>query len=577
MKILSKSQDKLLKEERQILNRLRKALVEFGASEGDQAALDESIQQLDDFFLLVVVGEFNAGKSAFINALVGQKVLKEGVTPTTAQINILRHGEVANNGVSKVVLEENVHALTASADFLNEISIVDTPGTNAIIREHEEITSKFIPRSDLVLFVTSADRPFTESERVFLGRIQDWGKKVVIVVNKIDILKNDEEWEEIRSFIAENARDLLEITPELFPISARNALLAKCGQPELWAKSRFEELETYIHKTLDKTSRLRLKLLNPLGVGLHLAGRYTSVFEERLALLQEDLQMMDDIDAQLGMYQKDMLHNFELRMAEVSNILLEMEQRGQDFFDEHIRLGRVFDLLKKESVQQAFEGEVVNDVPEQIERKVDALIDWLVDANLRQWQSVTEHITDRRQKHKDRMVGDIGSFHYDRERLITSISREAKEAVNTYDKTREASEIARGAQNAVAATAALEVGAIGLGTIVTIIATTVTADVTGILLASLVAALGLFVIPARRKKAKKEMRSKVSEMREQLIGALRIHFEAEISRSLQNIHETIAPYTRFVRSERDKNQSSLTTCRELGQELERLKGLVIGD
>ncbi|MEA2007602.1 MAG: dynamin, partial [Chloroflexota bacterium] len=218
---------------------------------------------------------------------------------------------------------------------------------------------------------------------------------------------------------------------------------------------------------------------------------------------------------------------------------------------------------------------VVTNVPKQIERKVDALIDWLVDANLRQWQSVTEHITNRREKHKDRMVGDIGSFHYDRERLIAGISREAKEAIDTYDKTREASQIAQGAQNAVAATAALEVGAIGLGTVITIIATTVAADVTGILLASLVAALGLFVIPARRKNAKKEMRTKVFGMRTQLIDALRTHFEAEINRSLQNIHETIAPYTRFVRSERDKNQSSLSTCQDLGLELEQLKGLVI--
>jgi len=572
MKILSESQDKLLKEERHILNRLRKSLIEFGAAVEDQTALDESIQQLDDFFLLVVVGEFNAGKSAFINALLGQQVLKEGVTPTTTQINILRYGEEQ----TRTVLEENIHVLSAPVDLLTEISIVDTPGANAIIREHEEITSKFIPRSDLVLFVTSADRPFTESERAFLERIQDWGKKVVVIVNKIDILKDADEWEEIRGFITENARNLLKITPELFPISAQNALLAKQGQPKLWPESRFEALETYIHETLDETSRLRLKLFNPLGVGQHLTSRYTTVFEERLDLLQEDLRMMDDIDAQLAMYQKDMLHNFELRMAEMSNILLEMEQRGQDFFDEHIRLGRVFDLLKKERIQRSFEGEVVTDVPQQIERKVDGLIDWLVDANLRQWQSATEHIADRRQKHKDRMVGDIGSFHYDRERLINSISREAKEAVDTYDKRREASQIAQGAQNAVAATAALEVGAIGLGTVVTIIASSVTADVTGILLASLVAALGLFIIPTRRKKAKKEMHAKVAKMRSQLIGALRTHFDSEIGRSLQNIHETIAPYTRFVRSERDNNQSSLSTCQELGRELEQLKSQVEG-
>ena len=69
---------------RQLLAEIRDALVRFGAADADQAALKASIRQLDEFFLLVVVGEFNAGKSAFINALVGQKVLAEGVTPTTA-------------------------------------------------------------------------------------------------------------------------------------------------------------------------------------------------------------------------------------------------------------------------------------------------------------------------------------------------------------------------------------------------------------------------------------------------------------------------------------------------------------
>ena len=77
-------QDQLAKG-RQLLAELRDALARFGVNPGDQAALAASIRQLDEFFLLVVVGEFNAGKSAFINALVGQPVLQEGVTPTTAR------------------------------------------------------------------------------------------------------------------------------------------------------------------------------------------------------------------------------------------------------------------------------------------------------------------------------------------------------------------------------------------------------------------------------------------------------------------------------------------------------------
>ena len=77
---------------------------------------------------------------------------------------------------------------THPAPLLRDINIVDTPGTNAVLREHEELTRDFVPRADLVLFVTSADRPFTESERGFLEQIRAWGKKIVFIVNKIDIL-----------------------------------------------------------------------------------------------------------------------------------------------------------------------------------------------------------------------------------------------------------------------------------------------------------------------------------------------------------------------------------------------------
>jgi small GTP-binding protein len=574
MRILTTQQETLLQDERQILNDLRVALVRFGATREDQGALDRSIQQLDEFFLLVVVGEFNAGKSAFINALLGKSVLKEGVTPTTTQVNILRFGPTQDHHV----LDETTHTITAPIELLREISIVDTPGTNAIIREHEKITAQFIPRSDLVLFITSADRPFTESERAFLEMIRNWGKKVVIVINKVDILQNEAELGQIEQFIRENANHLLGFAPEMFPVSSRMALQAKSGQPQFWEDSRFEALERYIHDNLDQDSRLKLKFQNPLGVGKHITERYLEILQERLSLLKNDIDMLGDVDNQLLVYQEDMDRDFKFRMADIEKFLLEMEGRGQDYFDQTMRLVRVLDLLKKERIQREFEAQVVADVPQQIERKVNELIDWLVDSDLRQWQAVTDHIADRRRKHKERIIGNfsIGSFHYDRERLIDGIGSEAKKVVDSYDKSHEARQIAQGAQNAVAAAAALEVSAVGLGAVIATIATTVAADITGILLAGLVAALGLFIIPARRRQAKKEMRAKISHMRQQLVTALNGHFKVEMKRSVQHIEETISPYTRFVRAEQNKNLEAQTTLEEIHQEIIRLQGKVNG-
>ena len=568
MEILTKKQQELLSRERELLNKLQITLVKYGIQEQDQKALAESIHQLDDFFLLVVVGEFNAGKSAFINALLGDKILLEGVTPTTTKVNILRYGE--EQKLSSV--SENVDVLVLKSPYLKEISIVDTPGTNAIIREHEEITSLFVPRSDLILFVTSADRPFTESERIFLEKIQAWGKKIVLVINKIDILEGPEALEEIEEFVAENAKKVLKTSPEIFPLSSLQALKAKGGEPSLWVESRFEALETYILETLDQESRLILKLLNPLGVGKHLSQQYSEFFENRLTLLKDDLALIGDVEDQLGIFQKDMLEGFQLRISEISKILLEMEQRGEDFFTEYIRLARIFDLVKKEKIQTIYEEQVVADVPDQVEGKVTAIIDWLVDNNLRQWQAITDHISSGRLKHKDRMVGDIGNFNYDRNRLITSIRDEANRVVDSYDKVREADEIARRSQNAVAATAAIGAGAVGLGTLVAVLATTMAADITGILLAGVMAALGLFIIPTRRRNAKKEMRQKVKAMRDQLSESLSSHFNQEIERSLQEIRDTIKPYTRFVRSENEKNTAALKTLKKFNTEIINLSG-----
>src|SRR5512136_1031545 len=258
MGVLKKEQEALLKEERRIMNDLQMALVKFDGESEDEESLQNSIQQLDELFLVVVVGEFNSGKSDVVNALLRQRLLEEGVLPTTTQIHQIRYGETPEKSVSG----DGQVVLTYPLEFLSDITIVDTPGTNAVIRKHETITSHFVPRSDLVLFVISADRTFTESERVFLEHIREWSKKVIFVINKIDILESDQEIAQVESYVRENAHLLLGVLPEVFPTSARAALRAKQGESDLWEKSRFASFERYIHNTLDESSRLLLKLLN---------------------------------------------------------------------------------------------------------------------------------------------------------------------------------------------------------------------------------------------------------------------------------------------------------------------------
>ncbi len=569
MKILAERQEQILKRERSFLNDLRVQLVEFGVLKSDLVTFGQSIAQLDDLFLLVVVGEFNSGKSAVINALLGQKLLKEGVTPTTFQINILRFGQE----MGQKVVEQSHEIRLLPVDLLSEVSIVDTPGTNAIIRYHEELTRHFVPRADLVLFITSVDRPFTESESRFMGEIRDWGKKVVIVINKIDLLQDDEELTQVETFVQENAQALLGVTPEIFPVSARMALKAKTGQPELWEKSRFGGLEDYIKTTLDKTSHIKLKFQNPLGVSEHLVNKTIEAAQQQQEILAEDLALLRNVDQQQSVYQEDKQKEFQLRMAEVENIFFEMEQRGDEFFEERFRIARVFDLFKKERLQEDFEREVVADVPEQVEQKVDELIDWLVESDLRQWKAVTGYLADRQREHKDRIVGEgfNANFMIDRSRLLDAIGREAERVINTYDKDYETEKIALDAQNAVATSLALEIGAVGLGTLITALASTMAADVTGIITASLIAVLGFFVIPASRRKAKRDLHDRLAELRTNLVDTLSREFAKELDRSMERIEEAIAPYSRFVRAETAQTEAILSTLQAKQMEIADLR------
>jgi len=579
-RFLTEDDERILQAERSQLVTLRHPLAALDADSDDIAQLDRAILQLDELFLLVVVGEFNAGKSAFINALLGQRLLPEGVTPTTTQVTILRHGEESPAGEAAELGE--MALLSHPIEWLHDINIVDTPGTNAIIRRHQEITEEFVPRADLILFVTSADRPFSESERLFLHRIREWGKKIVFVVNKIDILETAADVDRIVAFVDTNGRELLGRRPVIFPISARLAQRAKetfdaDERTRAWAGSRFERLEDYILHTLDERERLRLKLANPLGVAQLLTERYLGMARTRQETLKDDVATIRTVEAQLAAYERDMRRDFKYHLSHVDNVLYAMAERGNRFFDETIRFSRIFDLINADRIQGMFEREVVADTAAQIEAHTLELIDWMVAQEFKEWQEVTEYLGRRAARHSDQMIGPVSGirgFEFNRQALLESVGQAAREAVATYDRSAEARALAESVQIAVAETAIVEVGAIGLGALLVKLLAVTVADVTGLLAAGAVAALGLYVIPAKRRRAQKDLQEKIAALRARLGQALTEQFEAELSRSMARIREAIQPYTRFIETQQTTLDESQSALREAQGAMAALKAQI---
>src|SRR5918997_3186228 len=575
MQILDEHWRRITDRERTLLERLAGFLEDFGSPSDDVSLVRQKLVDIEELFLLVIVGEFNSGKSAFINALLGEDELsREGVTPTTDRITVLKYGEQpAERERREGVLEKEY-----PNEFLREVAIVDTPGTNAIIRHHEELSRGFVPRSDLVLFVTSSDRPFTESEREYLELIRDWGKKVVLVVNKVDLLRGEEDVAKVRRFVEEGVSSALNLKPPIFFVSSQLAQKAKCSGSELEADallgaSGFAELERYVTDLLDEEGRVRLKLESPLGVVEELVRRYRLAIEERVSLLEDDFKMAENVESQLEAYREDMKRDFEARMAEIENIILSMNERGDEWFEENILLANVTELVQRNKIQARFQKEVVADTESLINQRVDELIDWIVDRNLKQWRAIVEYVNRRRQaRYDEHIIGEVGdNFEYNRSQLLQSVGKNATDVVQRYDRRYESQQLALSLQGAVAQTVAVEVGALGLGAAFVAVATTAAADATGIPAALLIAGFGLFILPRRRRKAREEFREKTEALRERLGEVVRRQFDTELDRSVERMREAIAPYTRFVRTEHARMTEARSALAQITEEVEALR------
>jgi small GTP-binding protein len=573
--ILTADQERLRGQLRAVLGELDAAIAGVYAAVEDRAVLAEAVRGLDELFLLVVIGEFNAGKSALLNELIGARLLEEGVTPTTAAVSLIRYGErEAEEWRGQGFLERRF-----PSPALRDLAVVDTPGTNAIIRQHEELTRDFIPRADLVLFVTSADRPLTETERELLEHIRAWGKKVVVVINKIDLLESPEALQQVVEFVRDGLRSTLDLTPPIFAVSVRIARAAAETRDlgvarALLASSHLDELRDYVFQTLDEAERLRLKLATPLGVADRLVEKYQRLVDEQLHAIADDLRLVENVEAQINLYATDLRQDFTPRLAEIENVIYELNARGGRFFEENVRLGKVIDLLNPDRTRGAFEREVVTDTAERIDQVVNNTVDWFVDAEARLWRHISTMIQQRQQARTG--APETPDFIAARREVLQSVAERTRRELSSFDREHEAREVGNVLRDAVAQTALAEIGAVSLGAAIAILFGTLAADFTGLLSATLLASLGLFIIPNRRRKALADFHGKTEELRTRLVEALRSQLDREIVSSTERVREAIVPYTRYVRAEGSRLEGQRAAIVLAAEQLGRLRAEIEG-
>lgn len=560
---------KLIESEKALLGELR-TLAQAGEHAEEARRLADIVAGIDDLFLLVVAGEFNSGKSSFINALFGQKTRVEGPIPVDDRITIMHYGEEPEeHAVTPFVTEARL-----PVEFLRDIAIVDTPGTNSVVRQHQEITEDFVPRSDLVLFLTSIDRPLTESERQFLSYIRTWGKKIVFVLNKVDT-KDEDEVAQVVEFLDEKCRELLGFKPQIFPISAKLALAAKTGGPlRDWTRSRFEPLEDYIFKTLAEGEKVRLKLLSPLDSAATVAGTLGEEYETKRALLGDDAGKIARIEEQLEAARGEMRQNFERFTLAVDALVVKLRDRGVDFLDRHVRLNHL-KLLRSEALfRDEFERLVLAEWQRDLDRTVDESVDWLVRQNMKLWNDTLEYFNAevRKSEYESRVLGRVGGqFVYEREEVHTRIRREAESRVRELDHREECRRVIDGAMSAITQSLGLGAASVGLGYVLATAFTTVALDVTGVTAAALLFAASFFILPYKRGRAIEAFRQKTERMRSDLRRAFEVESNKEIDRAVENVRSALEPYTRYVRAEREKVEARAVELERVREQIAVLR------
>jgi small GTP-binding protein len=543
----------LVRREGQLLVKLRETLEREQAEE--RRRVDDLLATMEDLFTIVIVGEFNAGKSSLINALFGAKLRVEGPIPVDDRISLLRFGETQTlKQLSDFVVEQFY-----PIDFLRNITLVDTPGTNSIVARHQEITEDYIPRADLVLFVTSIDRPLSESERKFLEYIREWGKKVVFVLNKVDT-KDEPEVAQVLDYLKTNIRGIFGFDPIVYPVSAKT-------------RQGFDELENYIFKVLSEKERIRIKLQAPLDTVASLSKKQFLIIESRREILAGDITRIDSITAQLDKARQDLESSFSQFAVRIDNLMMEVERRGVDFLDRYVRIQHVMMLRDSLRFREEFDRQVFQGFKGSVDTTIQESVDWLVRENMKLWNGTVEefHRGAARDARDQDVIGRVGrEFAYNREEVYSRMRLQAEQKLASYDINIESRRIIDNAIRAVIQSFGLGAGALGLGYIITSAVSSMALDVTGLTAATMLLVTSFLILPYKRSKAKAEFQKRINELRTTMRESLERESKVEIDRMIRGINGAFEPYQRFYVTESEKIDRFEEKLREVDAEAKEI-------
>lgn len=317
---------------------------------------------VNDPFLFVVVGEVKSGKSSFINALLKEDICKVDAAPCTDVVQQLVYADEK----SEVSLNPHLKRIGLPVDILKTIAIVDTPGTNTIIKHHHEITQKFIPNGDLVLFVFPAKNPHTQSSWDLLDYVnEEWRKRVVFILQQADLARPEELRTNIEK-VKEYAIKRNIASPRIFAASAEWEMAGD-------QRSGFEDIRKFIRETITGGRHFQLKLQSILDTAGSVISKIESSLIERKRQFENDKLIVEKVKARLATGEQQ--STYEIKS--LINRLVSNYERISDEVKIEFTEGLSLIVLFKKAFNSIFSKEQsintwIKDLQKRFERRLNA-------------------------------------------------------------------------------------------------------------------------------------------------------------------------------------------------------------
>jgi len=533
------------------LGKLLRLAVEMRREPATLDTLHALLRDVREPLLFVVVGEVKAGKSSLLNALFGQDLAKVDVLPATDRVYIFRHGTEDKFVEVSAQLTERYLPIPILQDF----NVVDTPGTNTMVAEHQTITEGFIPRADVVLFVFSVTNPWSQSGWQLLDLVQKkWLKNVVFVLQQAD-LRNSSEIEVIHQHLQDTAKQKLGFAPPIFAVSARKALLIKkTGMPreELWRESGFQPLEEQINRMVTESSERFLKLQSTASTCGVILNEIADEIHGSMETITRDEKQLGRVKEFLAVRKDQTLRQIAGFLRGVEQACRECARQGTQLLEEKLSFWKTWRLIwSREQWQHEFQSEVEAKLRQTVEPQVENAVQ-LLETDLRSlWPQLQDALEAQfASEGKNRMKKTIPDFARQRKELLQSIELTLVERIAGRAIEEQLARMFR----ETAAWLRLPAGIAAAGGIITVIvamSSASVADVTGVLAAS-AAIVGTIVAFTQRRRILTAYATEMEKKRDELVHAIEQQMRHAIDLFYKEISVAFEPLAAFCVTERKR-------------------------